>query len=580
MQALRSIRSSRVISSVSTKVSSFLLLFLLAFGNLSCKSKSSELANEREGATAPANSIELLFTYGSEKERWINEVTQRFNQEGHRIQGGRQIFVRAVPEGSGECIDEVLGGTRQPHIISPASAAFIKLGNAQSQSKTGKELIGSTDNLVLSPVVIAMWKPMAEAIGWGKKPIGWSDILALAQSQKGWAGYGYPQWGQFKFGHTHPNYSNSGLISLFAEVYAATGKTAGLTMADVEKPRTAQFLQGIESSVVHYGSSTGFFGRKMFAAGPQYLSAAVLYESMVVESYQNSQSLPFPVVAIYPKEGTFWSDHPIGVVQRDWVTPAHREAAKIYIDYLLARPQQERAISYGFRPGSVEVPLSEPVDQAHGVDPKEPKTTLEVPSPQVMDAILKLFEDKKKSANVVLVLDTSGSMDDDRKIQNAREGAKQLVNLLSPEDRLSLVPFNNTINWASTDVPVKTGKEQLLRTINSLFASGGTALYDAIDQGYQHLLQQQGQDRSGNRILAVVVLTDGEDTASHMKLNELMERIRYDGETRAIHVFTIAYGKDARTDILKNIAEATQANSYQGTPQNIVGVFRDISTFF
>jgi len=31
---------------------------------------------------------------------------------------------------------------------------------------------------------------------------------------------------------------------------------------------------------------------------------------------------------------------------------------------------------------------------------------------------------------------------------------------------------------------------------------------------------------------------------------------------------------------LKQIADATQANSYVGTPQNIVGVFRDISTFF
>ena len=529
---------------------------------------------------APPDSIELLFTYGSEKERWINEVTDKFNREDHRAQGGKRIFVRAIPMGSGECIDEALNGGRQPHLISPASGAFIKLGNAESQSKTGHELIGSTENLVLSPVVIAMWKPMAEAIGWGKKPIGWSDILALASSQKGWSAYGYSQWGQFKFGHTHPEYSNSGLISLFAEVYAATGKTAGLTVADVDKPRTAEFVQGIERSVVHYGSSTGFFGRKMFASGPEYLSAAVLYENMVIESYDSGDKLAFPVVAIYPKEGTFWSDHPVGVVERDWVTPAHREAAKVYIQYLLQRPQQERAITYGFRPGAVDVPVTTPIDQAHGVDPQEPKTTLEVPSVAVMDAILKLFDQRKKAANVVLVLDTSGSMNDDKKIQNAREGAKQLVNLLSPADHLSLVPFNTKINWAATDVPISSGRDDLLRTIDSLFAGGGTALYDSIDAAYQHLLQEQKQPGQESRILSVVVLTDGADTESNMKLNDLMQRIQYDGETRAIHVFTIAYGKDARKDVLKQIADATQANSYVGTPQNIVGVFRDISTFF
>jgi ABC-type Fe3+ transport system substrate-binding protein len=134
---------------------------------------------------------------------------------------------------------------------------------------------------------------------------------------------------------------------------AAARKTAGLKLSDLERPQTKQFIAGVEQSVVHYGSSTGFFGRKMFANGPEYLSAAVLYESMVVESYSQN-NLAFPVVAIYPKEGTFWSDHPVGIVDREWVSPEHREAAKIYIQYLLARPQQEKAIQYGFRPASVK----------------------------------------------------------------------------------------------------------------------------------------------------------------------------------------------------------------------------------
>jgi Ca-activated chloride channel family protein len=570
-------RNSRIPAALLSVACLHLLFAMLVGWVAGCKSSPRESAPVAT-PESPRDSIELVFSYGSEKEKWIKEVTERFNSEDHRAPGGKRIFVKAIPMGSGECIDEVLEGRRQPHIISPASAAFIKLGNAQSQSKTGKDLIGPTENLVLSPVVIAMWKPMAEAIGWGKKPIGWADILALSRNQTGWKAYGYPQWGQFKFGHTHPQYSNSGLISLFAEVYAASGKTAGLTAADVAKPHTGEFVEGIEKSVVHYGSSTGFFGRKMFAAGPQYLSAAVLYENMVIESYSQS-NLAFPVVAIYPKEGTFWSDHPIGVVQREWVTQAHRDAARIYIEYLLQKPQQESAITYGFRPGSVDVPLSAPIDSAHGVDPKEPETTLEVPSVPVMDGILKLWAQKKRSADIVLVLDTSGSMNDDGKMENARDGAKQLVSLLSDDDRLSLVPFNSTISWAKTDVPIKGGREDLTRTVDSLFAQNGTALYDSIDAAYQHLLAaaKNGHD---SRILSVVVLTDGADTESKMQLDELMHRIAFDGETHTIHVFTIAYGSDARKDILKKIADATQANTYEGTPQNIVGVFKDISTFF
>src|SRR5271157_792600 len=558
------------------RILAILFSFLLGLGLSGCKKENPATQESVSSERAPAGSLELVFPYGSEKEKWINDVTNDFNQRHIKTQSGKSIFVRALPMGSGETIDNILSGRLQAHIASPASGAFIKLGNAESRSKTGKDLIATTDNLVLSPVVIAMWKPMAEAIGWGKKPLGWSDILALSRNEKGWQAYGYPQWGKFKFGHTHPEYSNSGLISLFAEAYAASGKTAGLTLADLNKPQFKQFLGGVEQSVVHYGSSTGFFGRKMFANGPEYLSAAVLYESMVVESY-SQENLAFPIVAIYPKEGTFWSDHPVGVVEREWVTPEHREAAKIYIQYLLARPQQLKAVQYGFRPALVDLPLAAPLDAAHGMNPQEPKTTLEVPSADIINGILQAWRTQKKHSNVVLVLDTSGSMNEEGKIQSAREGAKQLVQLLDDGDTFSFLPFSSELHWAQRNASVKTERANLTTQISSLFAGGGTALYDAIDSAYQQLASA-GPGES--KIEAVVVLTDGEDTESKMKLEELMERIKFNGETRAIHIFTIAYGKDARKDILQKIADATQAKFYVGTPQNIVEVFRDISTFF
>jgi hypothetical protein len=143
-----------------------------------------------------------------------------------------------------------LNGGREADITSPASAAFIKLGNAESRVKTGQDLIGDTQNLVLSPVVIAMWKPMAEAIGWGKRPVGWSEILALAKDPRGWASVGKPQWGPFRFGHTHPESSNSGVISLMAEVYAGAREVRGLTLDDLARPEVGDYLGGIEQSVV------------------------------------------------------------------------------------------------------------------------------------------------------------------------------------------------------------------------------------------------------------------------------------------------------------------------------------------
>jgi Ca-activated chloride channel homolog len=557
-----------------------LLVLLLLAATLpfqsGCRSAPNTVPQTESHPPAATGQIELVFSYGSEKQKWIEDLTATFNQGSMRTSSGKTIQVKAIPKGSGECIDDVLSGTEQDDLTSPASNVFIKLGNAKSRAASGQDVIGATQNLLLSPVVIAMWKPMAEAIGWGKKPIGWSDILALARDKKGWSTYGFPQWGSFKFGHTHPAYSNSGIISLIAENYAATGKVRGLTVADVQNPKTRAFVSGIEDSVVHYGSSTGFFGRKLFDSGPEYLSAAVLYESMVVESYANVSSMPFPVVAIYPREGTFWSDHPVGIVNRPWVTPERKEAAQIYINYLLARPQQEKALTYGFRPGSPDVAVGSPIDAVHGVDPRQPTTTLEVPSSDVIASLQEQWDtQEKKPADIVLVLDTSGSMREEGKMSAAKAGAKQLVSLLSDKDDFSLLPFSATWAWASKDEPAIQGRKVSEDAVDSVFPQGQTALYDAVDQGYAHLLQQPA-----DHIRALVVLTDGEDNKSSETLDQLLARIHPDAETHTIRIFTIAYGQDARRDVLQQMANATQGKSYDGTPKNIVEVFRDVSTFF
>ena len=75
---------------------------------------------------------------------------------------------------------------------------------------------------------------------------------------------------------------------------------------------------------------------------------------------------------------------------------------------------------------------------------KEPKTTLEVPSVEVIDAILKLWRANKRHANVTLVLDVSGSMNDEdgSRIANAKIGAGSSWRRWATDDRFSLLVFN------------------------------------------------------------------------------------------------------------------------------------------
>jgi len=556
------------------KAFTYVLCALSTLWLVGCSS-GDNAATDGNAEKIPPNSLKLDFIYSSEKKHWINHVTAAFNKAEHKLSNGKTIYVSISPAGSGEMVSDVLAETHKPHIISPASEVFVELGNAESQLKYGKDLLADTQDLVLSPVVIAMWKPMAEALGWGTKPVGWSDVLELTKDPRGWSTYDFPQWGKFKFGHTHPDYSNSGLISLLAQVYAATGKIRNLTLEDAEQPATAEYLSAIQQAIVHYGRSTGFFGEKMFSNGPEYLSAAVLYENMVIQSY-NKQDIAYPVVAIYPKEGTFWSDHPAGIVERDWVTAEHREAAQIYLDYLLAPIQQEEAMEYGFRPADVSIPLGFPFDVAHGVDPQQPQTTLSVPSAKVIQAVKGLWHQNKKRGNVLLVLDTSGSMGTDNKIDNARNGALQLLNMLHEQDIFSLLPFNSDAEWAIQNTPVEAERPRMENYIKSLFPNGGTALYDAIQAAYDFALANP----HGDKITAIVVLSDGDDTNSRMALSTLLSNIAFDSEVRPIRVFTIGYGEGADKTILTQIADTTQAKFYEGSTVNIKDVFKEISTFF
>jgi Ca-activated chloride channel family protein len=558
------------------------MLVLLAIIGATLAACGQSSGGQGGGSDAPSNALVVKMLYGSEKQAWIEAVTAEFNAQQHKAPDGKVIFVEATAAGSADSMNRILGGQDQPAIWSPASSILIPLANEQwGKDHGGAKLVeGTPAPLVLSPVVIAMWKPMAEALGWPKTPLGWADIANLARSQKTWADYGHPEWGAFQFGHTHPDYSNSGITSILATVYAAAGKTRGLTEADLQKPEVASFLADVERNVIHYGESTGFFAAQMFKRGPSYLSAAVMYENLVTESYDQTKypNRPLPVVAIYPKEGTFWSDHPFVVLNAPWVDDNLRAAANSYRDFLLARPQQEKALQLGFRPADPQVALASPLTADFGVDPTQPTTLLEVPPASVIAATRALWGQNKKRVEVDVVLDTSGSMDDEQRLVLAKQALKRFIGTLADQDVLGVTVFSTNSSQLSPLTALGSKRDEVLGKIDGLFASGKTRLYDTVGEAYTLMSQQPPSDY----IRAIVVLTDGADTSSQLSREALISQLSSDSEGRSIKVFTIAYGtgSDVDADFLKQIAEASGAKTYSSDPAKIDQVYRDIATFF
>lgn len=527
------------------------------------------------------NEVTVSVLYGSEKQSWLEPLVKEFNDQNQKTSTGEVIKIEATPMGSIESMRAILDQSQQPVVWSPASSIYIPQANAEWKKTHTEDLItGTPTDLVLSPIVVAMWKPMAEVLGWPDTPIGWTDIARLATDPEGWSKYGYPEWGSFKFGHTHPDYSNSGYAAIIAQIYAGLGKQRGLSLTDLNDPKMLSFVSDVQSSIIHYGISTGFFAKRMFERGPSYLSAAVMYENLVVEQETkrlNGESSQLEVVSIYPNEGTFWSNHPYVILNAPWVTAEQKEAARIFEDFLLATPQQTKAMEAGFRPSDPSIPLTSPLDAAHGVDASQPKTVLEIPSADVLDKVDDLWRDVKKPVDLVIVIDTSGSMSGD-KISSARSSLANFITKLDDRDRLQVIIFNSEITSLGELTELSQSRDSMARRVSGLVEGGGTRLFDAVQFAYDDL-QQKGNPE---HIRAMVVLSDGMDTESTQTLENTLSVLNSGSEEggNSIKLFTISYGDDADQETLSSLSDITGASMFKADPKTIDEIYKEIATFF
>jgi Ca-activated chloride channel family protein len=468
------------------------------------------------------------------------------------------------------------------------------------------------ESFMLTPLVIAMPQPMAEALGYPATPIGFSDVLALAQDPAGWEGKGHPEWGPFRFGKTNPNFSTSGLAQTVAQYYAATGKTTDLTLEDLARPEVEAFAQGVESAVVHYGDTTLTFLNNLYRADRRgnpfgYASAVAVEEKSVLDYNRGDPDgildpgeVPrkprVPLTSIYPKEGTLYSDNPLIILDAPWVSKQEKAAAQKFASFVTEPENQRRVLKFGFRPGNAAVAIGKPIVAKNGVDPNQPQTTLEVPEPAVLAGVIDEWNQVRKKARVLLVMDVSGSMGDEAdpdtgatKLDLAKRAAKAALGEFNPEDDVGLRIFSTDIaRNEPTDYrdvvpigPMAANRPDLETQIELLVPTQGTPLYTVAEDSYTKMVDEYDP----TRINAVVLLTDGRnEDPRNEDLDALLKDLRAQNEGEAatpVRIFTIAYGGDSDEATLKRIAEATTAAAYSAVdPATIVNVFNAVVSNF
>ncbi len=135
------------------------------------------------------------------------------------------------------------------------------------------------------------------------------------------------------------------------------------------------------------------------------------------------------------------------------------------------------------------------------------------------------------SVNVVLVIDTSGSMKN--YMQPTIDAAKRFVQGLPDTANIRLVSFEQNVKEHSG-----SGKETVLKALDTLKASGGTSLYDATAKALSML---NGMDNA-----FIVVFADGADSrelknqgkGSDLSRDQILEKLRSSDVT----LLTIGFG--------------------------------------
>ena len=535
----------------------FWLVLFLILPAMACSLSSGPRSGE-----PPPDAVVVEVMANSSLNPWLEPTLSEFNANELETSTGELIFAFLNPVESGLALSQLADKESNPTIWIPDSLVWTDV----LQDQGNDNYKGDCVSIAESPLVIGTWRSVAESLGWPGLPLGWLDIGSLAADPNAWTYYSGGDYGDsLRLSHAHPGLTGSGTSTLLAIVQAAQSKTDAVTTEDINQPIVQASVGAFESAVTSFNPDTENLGQTMSERGPEFLGAAVMYESTVVQ-HGNGE-----LVAIYPLEGTFMATHPACI--NEMAGTEEKEAAMILREYLLDEPAQRTALSSGLRPVNAAVPIGPPLDTTNGVNPEQPQTLFRSPTVETVYAIQDLWQSARKPVNLVMLVDTSGSMRG-AKIDTMKEAAAQFVQQMGDEDTISIVEFYTQSDLLVNQAQVGSNRDQIVDIIGRMESGGETTLFDAIGDGSAVVAASSSPESSN----AMIVLTDGQDTAS--------SRFTFDDQlittatANDTTIFTVAYGNDADEDLLATLASRGNGNFYRGDIASIATIYEEMSAAF
>lgn len=366
--------------------------YFLAGPGASTKAGSSPAPGTGNAPSDPTKQTTLTIAYGTEKKQWLEWAVAEFA----KTPAGRDTAITLLPLGSLEGAQAIIRNDKPIHAWAPASSTFTGTFITDWQVKYGGDPIAKSENLALTPMVYVWWKERHQAFIAKYQHATVQTIATALQEKTGWSGIANkPEWGLFKFGHTHPGQSNSGLMALILMACEYHDKAAGLSMANILDPQFQAWFSGTESAVTGMVNSTGTMMKEMVLKGPSAYDAVLVYESVAIDFLKAAAGRWGDLQLVYPQRN-LWNDNPFYVLNASWVSPAQRQAAEAFLAFLMEVPAQKQALIHGFRPGNPNVPVLFPESpfqlfQRNGLR-NDISAVLDMPKPDVVTNLLQSWQ--------------------------------------------------------------------------------------------------------------------------------------------------------------------------------------------
>lgn len=166
-------------------------------------------------------------------------------------------------------------------------------------------------------------------------------------------------------------------------------------------------------------------------------------------------------------------------------------------------------------------------------------------------------EKQRKPMNLSIVIDRSGSMSDQRKMEYAKKAFVSLIDRLQSNDILSIVIYDDVVDIIRRAKTVGNDKQSIKRMIDEVYPRGSTNLGGGLAEGLHQSEKYAGKEF----INRVVLLSDGlanVGVTDPVELNRIAKRYR----NKSISVTAMGVGLDYNENLMMGLSESGGGNYY------------------